>query len=107
MTTTESGETNPLMTGTGTFGMAVEAIKQGKRVARSGWNGKGMWLQLVINIHNVPEGGTTGPTYRLMIGSEVDKEALPWIGMKTADNKFVPWLASQTDVLAEDWGIVD
>ena len=31
---------------------------------------------------------------------------LPWIGMKTADNKFVPWLASQTDVLAEDWCVV-
>jgi hypothetical protein len=32
---------------------------------------------------------------------------LPWIGMKTADNKFVPWLASQTDILAGDWGIVN
>lgn len=32
---------------------------------------------------------------------------LPWIGMKTADNKFVPWLASQTDVLAEDWMILN
>jgi hypothetical protein len=31
---------------------------------------------------------------------------LPWIGMKTADNKFVPWLASQTDVLSEDWQII-
>jgi hypothetical protein len=33
-------------------------------------------------------------------------DGLPWIGMKTVDDKFVPWLASQTDVLAEDWGIV-
>ncbi|MNJ71027.1 hypothetical protein D3C76_1571760 [compost metagenome] len=34
------------------------------------------------------------------------QELSPWIGMKTADNKFVPWLASQTDVLAEDWVVV-
>ena len=33
-------------------------------------------------------------------------EVAPWIGMKTADNKFVPWLASQTDILAEDWEVV-
>ncbi|NLL68412.1 MAG: DUF2829 domain-containing protein [Clostridiaceae bacterium] len=39
-----------------------------------------------------------------MSKSGIDKS--PWIGMKTADNKFVPWLASQTDVLAEDWMVI-
>lgn len=77
-----------------TFGLATEALKLGLRVARAGWNGKGMWLKLITdwngNIGSLPE----------------DYEALPWIGMKTADNKFVPWLASQTDVLADDWVIV-
>ena len=34
-------------------------------------------------------------------------DGLPWIGMKTVDDKFVPWLASQTDVLSEDWGVVE
>jgi hypothetical protein len=78
-----------------TFGMAVEALKKGARIARSGWNGKGMWLVLVkagyfdVGISLVDTAGL-----------------LPWIGMKTADNKFVPWLASQTDVLADDWMIV-
>lgn len=79
------------------FGKAIESLKEGKKVARSGWNGKGMWLTLVRawdynpNGHNSPAG----------------IEKLPWIGIKTADYKFVPWLASQTDVLAEDWVEVD
>ena len=79
------------------FGTAVEALKQGARVAREGWNGKGMWLGLV-------------DTGYYDVGCSVVGEInvlLPWIGMKTADNKFVPWLASQTDVLAEDWQIVE
>lgn len=74
-----------------TFGDAIWALKKGERVARSGWNGKGMWLLLVE-----PEGE-----------NELGIEMLPWIGMKTADEKFVPWLASQTDVLAEDWVILN
>ena len=78
-----------------TFGQAIEALKAGGRVARAGWNGKGMWLKLV------PESLADAVAFQY--------EALyaaPWIGMKTADQKFVPWLASQTDVLAEDWTVV-
>jgi len=73
------------------FGLAIGALKAGQRVSRSGWNGKGMWLELVT------PNGSTASGFPL----------LPWIGMKTADNKFVPWLASHTDVLADDWGVVD
>ena len=91
-----------------TFGLAIEALKQGDRVARAGWNGKGMWLHLIrgddVQIHN----NGFGPR------NEYDHEwrervprLLPWIGMKTADNGFVPWLASQTDMLAEDWQLVE
>ena len=87
------------------FGLAIEALKLGKKVARAGWNGKGMWLRLVLSIHDLPRSGTSLPVYRLTC--EDDATALPWIGMKTADNKFVPWLASQTDMLAEDWQIVE
>lgn len=78
------------------FGQALEALKAGKRVARIGWNGKGMWLVLVSgwSAHAaVAHENRTRTALRL----------LPWIGMKTADNSFVPWLASQTDLLAEDW----
>lgn len=73
------------------FGEAVRCMKSGKKVARAGWNGKGMWLSLVEGYQIGFDPHITGRTL------------LPWIGMKTADNGFVPWLASQTDILAEDW----
>ena len=73
-----------------TFGLAIEALKQGKKVARAGWNGKGMYL-LFLN------GKTTDFGYTL----------LPYIGLKTVDDNFVPWVASQTDMLAEDWMIIE
>lgn len=72
------------------FGEAVEMLKAKKRVARSGWNGKGMYLGLC-------EGGGWRDGFR----------TADFIYMKTADDKIVPWQASQTDVLAEDWGIVE
>ncbi len=75
------------------FGEALELLKDGVRVARRGWNGRGMWLTLVPAWHYNPSGSV----------SSLGLEKLPWIGMKTADDKFVPWLASQTDILAEDW----
>jgi hypothetical protein len=70
------------------FGTAIELLKMGRRVARIGWNGKGMWLEL-----QAPD--------------EHSKMSLPYIFMKTADGKLVPWLASQTDVLAEDYVLVE
>ncbi|AFU45647.1 hypothetical protein C380_09735 [Acidovorax sp. KKS102] len=83
-----------------TFGLAIEAMKMGKRVARAGWNGKGMWLGLVQGYEYNPDDGRA-TVYALGC------QKLPWIGMKTADGCFVPWLASQTDMLAEDWAVVD
>ena len=78
------------------FGQAIELLKRGVKVARIGWNGKGMWLKLM-----------SPPFYQIhklnLRGFEDVEELLPWIGMCTADKKFVPWLASQTDMLAEDW----
>jgi hypothetical protein len=68
------------------FGQAIEALKLGLIVSRSGWNGKGMWLAL-----QVPD--------------EHSKMSLPYIYMRTVTGDFVPWLASQTDVLADDWGL--
>jgi hypothetical protein len=85
-----------------TFGGALETLKAGKRVARRGWNGKGMWIALVPQWEWMAGGPdpVSGTTFLPPL------ELLPWIGMKTADNGFVPWLASQTDLLAEDWAIV-
>lgn len=85
------------------FGLAVEALKLGKKVCRTGWNGKGMWL---IYVNPIGQGiNDEAPYYK--VNHVGDYRLLPWIGMKTADNKFVPWLASQTDVLADDWMILE
>lgn len=67
------------------FGQALEHLKAGRRVAREGWSGKGMWLWLIQ-----PE----RPNCR------------PYIEMRDAQGFFVPWVTSQTDVLAEDWGVL-
>lgn len=82
------------------FGQAIQALKNGKKVAREGWNGKGMWLSLV-------QAGQWQVAEEVPGMDNPNLLTLPWIGMKTADNHFVPWLASQTDILAEDWIILD
>ena len=102
--TTESGSILP-KTERLSFGTAVEALKQGARVAREGWNGKGMFL------YYVPENKypASRNEHGTMIGMFKD-DMVPYgayIAMKTAQNNVVPWLASQTDVLAEDWQIVE
>ena len=76
------------------FGTALISLKQGDRVARTGWNGKGMYLFRVAHWDG------TGDT------ALNDCKHGPFIAMKTADDHVVPWLASQTDILAEDWGLV-
>ena len=77
------------------FGDAIEYIKLGYKVARSGWNGKGMWLILTkMFTHTRIEQGGENHNY------------VEFITMKTADDMFVPWFASQTDVLANDWMVL-
>lgn len=81
------------------FGMAIESLKSGLLVERAGWNGKGMWLMMVYQ-----------DDYAIYDSSDIypanfEGKMLPWIGMQTAQGDFVPWLASQTDMLAEDWQI--
>lgn len=83
------------------FSWALGFLKEGKRVAREGWNGKGMWLAYV---HPYAHFGMADAQYEPHTRGAT---LLPWIGMKTADNGFVPWLASQTDMLADDWCIVE
>ena len=85
------------------FGLAIEALKQGHKVARSGWNGKGMYVFIIGTDSSQP--GIGGWTYTN--GRNDNLPLLPFIAMKTADEKVVPWLASQTDLLSEDWTIVE
>ncbi len=86
------------------FGGAIVALKSGKRVARKGWNGKGMYLWL-LPAAIVKAEWCREPHLKAMAeanGGEI--EALGSIRMMTADRKVLTgWLASQTDVLAEDW----
>ena len=83
-----------------TFGLAIEALKAGKRVARSGWNGKGMWLFLIQGSNDIAK--LHGYGFGEMMGEPTFRDA---IFMKTVDNQLVPWTASQTDCLADDWQI--
>ncbi len=77
------------------FGYALDMLKAGKMVTRLGWNGKGMWLALATVSHDgmKPEG--------------LIEMTVPYIYMRTADAQLVPWLASQTDLLARDWMLVN
>ena len=90
-----------------TFGMAIEAMKRGKKVARAGWNGKGMYLWL-LPATDVKKEWCRDPRLLEAIG---DRETLPCLGairMFTATKEVLTgWLASQTDMLAEDWVEVD
>ena len=93
------------------FGEALRALKAGHRIARAGWYGKDMWLAL-----SGPLGGCRIPAESFWskhnaeyAAQTIDGSAnvLPCITMKTADGSILMgWLASQTDMLAEDWLIV-
>jgi len=69
------------------IGEAVDVLSSGKRVARENWNGKKMWIELQVPDKN-------------------SKMTLPYICMKTVQGDLVPWLASQTGILAKDCEIV-
>lgn len=86
------------------FGHALEILKSGEAVSRSGWNGKGMFLYLVP----APQEGYPAQTgvAKRFFGEGALVPYGPYIAMKTADGTVVPWLCSQTDALANDWGVV-
>ena len=69
------------------FGEAIREMRMGNAVCREGWNGRGMWLAL-----QVPD--------------EHSKMTQPYIYIKTVQDDLIPWLASQADMLAEDWMVV-
>ncbi|WP_218169683.1 DUF2829 domain-containing protein [Pseudomonas sp. P7759] len=91
------------------FGLAIEALKLGKRVSRSGWNGKGMWLVLVPGTPAAQL--REGSPYHAALGLS-ECEILPHIDMWTINAEgrraMLPgWLASQSDMLADDWQLVE
>jgi hypothetical protein len=87
------------------FGEALRRLKAGKRVQRAGWNGKGMWVVFQKGYPGgIPINKNTAEATGIPEGTICRFD--PYIMMKTATGSFVPWLASQTDVLAEDWSEV-
>jgi len=88
------------------FGVAIEAMKEGKKVARKGWNGKDMYLWLLPTAM-VKKEWCKDPRMLEVCG---DREEIPCLGsirMKTATGEILTgWLASQSDILAEDWVII-
>ena len=94
----------------GSFGSAISALKVGKKVARSGWNGKGMWLTLSCSSSKIVKADDIwaphNREFAIANGGEIQVD--PYITMKTAQNTIQSgWLASQADMLADDWVIVD
>jgi Protein of unknown function (DUF2829) len=91
------------------IGEAVQALKAGKRVARAGWNGKGLWLAYSPGTPALAAQHFWSPANAAYAADQPHGAApvLPCITMKTATGEILMgWLASQTDLLADDWEIV-
>ena len=83
------------------FGLAIEAAKMGKKIARAGWNGKDMYVFLAYEADFVTDADISE-------FDQLEVEVCDMLIMKTAQNTFQPgWLASQADMLADDWYIVE
>ncbi|MBR9765463.1 MAG: DUF2829 domain-containing protein [Rhodobacteraceae bacterium] len=90
------------------FGDALRALKAGAKVARQGWNGKGMYLWLLPAATIKAEWCREEHLKAVAEANGGEIEALGSIRMMTADRKILTgWLASQTDMLAEDWVVVE
>ena len=87
------------------FGMAIIALKRGECVARKGWNGKGMFL--ILQNGSEVDGNNMRNEGAKKYYADCKCKIAPHIDMKAADGTYVVgWLASQTDMLSEDWEIV-
>ena len=87
------------------LGDAIASLEQGRRVARTGWNGAGMWLVLVpgsaITVTADRPLGLAAPE---LIGQQTSYH--PHVDMWTADGTLVPWVPSQSDLLGKDWVVI-
>lgn len=88
-----------------TFGDALTFMKQGRKVARAGWNGKGMFIYRVAANKYPTSGNPNSPVEGMFADNMVPYGA--YYAMKTADDNVVPWLCSQTDMEAEDWTLIE
>lgn len=84
------------------FGQALDRLKHGSKVTRDGWNGKDMYVVLQAGYPDgIPANANTAAAFGVDEGTKV--VVRPYLAMWTVDKQIVPWVASQTDLLAEDW----
>jgi hypothetical protein len=89
-----------------TFGLAIEAMKKGFKVARNGWNSKGVWIYLMSPLFLSAD--KVNERTKKCIGEGKNLDSQPYIVMWTAQEKWQPgWVASQEDMLSEDWRIIE
>ena len=82
------------------FGQAIEEAKRGKKIARKGWNGKGQYVELATNVsYKSPNGTVTNVNHK-----DMGNKALAFVGTSGVQ---LGWLASQADMLSEDWQTID
>lgn len=88
------------------FGKAIEAARRGEKIAREGWNGKGMW---VVYRTGYPGGIRCNKNTADAIGVPEGElvRIRPYLQMRCADGSFQMWLASQSDILARDWYVAE
>jgi len=108
---TQFEEANRIMTGL-PFGHAIEAARKGLKIARKGWNGKGMFVVMQPAME-LPPFNTQGTARKVndrtakFIGEDAPLDCPPYFCMYSADKKWIcGWLASQTDMLADDWEVL-
>lgn len=77
------------------FGMALDVLKDGGRVARKGWNGKNQYVRMVDPYND--------PAFQIIENSNIDGTLMPFFALKNAQNGFIPWVPSIGDLLADDW----
>lgn len=82
------------------FGKAIELLKKGKRLQRKGWNGKGQYIELATNISYVNASQEIINVNHDAIGNK----AIAFVGTSGVQ---LGWLASQSDMLAEDWKVME
>ena len=95
------------------FGLAIEAAKLGNKIARTGWNGKNIFVVYMPPLH-LPPFNTQEPGPKVndrtakLIGEDTPLDCQPYFAMFNAQKQWIPgWVASQSDMLADDWQIIN
>jgi hypothetical protein len=88
------------------FGFALEAVRQGQKIARMGWNGKGMYVVYKPGYPDgVPCNAATAKAHGIAEGQKIYYR--PYFEISMVDRQFVPWVPSVSDVLADDWYVIE